>query len=156
MNKEQAGLTDEIRRRVEQLGFEVADLRRKGSRQRPLLQIRIDRSDSEPGHGVTVADCATVSRGLEEWLDESGILGSKYILEVSSPGIERPVRWPEHWRRFQGRAVNVRLPERGRIRATIVDVTEDARVVLNLAGSEEEITVLIEDRLDATLAVDWT
>ena len=156
MNPELAGLTDEIRRRVEKLGFEVADLRRKGGRQRPLLQIRIDRSDSEPGKGVTVSDCAIVSRGLEEWLDESGILGSKYVLEVSSPGIERPVRWPEHWRRFQGRAVNVRLPEHGRVRATIVEVIDDARVVLHAAGSEDEITVPIEDRLDATLAVDWT
>lgn len=147
--------TEECRRRVAELGYELVDLRRRGSRQRPLIQARIDRPDATPGHGVTVDECATVSRALEAWLD-GGVLGERYVLEVSSPGIERPVRWPEHWARFAGREVNVRLPERGRVRATIVGVVDDGtRVVLRPAGTDREVSVPWGEARDATLVVDW-
>src|SRR5574341_264974 len=120
------------------------------------VQVRIDRPDSEPGHGITVDDCALVSRALEQWLDASGLLGYNYILEVSSPGIERPIRWRRHWERFVGRDVTVRLAGRGRCRATIqrVPPDEDA-VVLRLAEEQAEVTVRLEDARDARLVVDW-
>ena len=155
MNDPLAELVDEVRRRISELGFEVVDVRRRGSRTRPILETRIDRPGSKPGEGVTSADCAKVSRRLEQWLDETQILGPKYILEVSSPGIERPIRWPEHWRRFRGHDVNVKVPSLGRFRATIVDVRDDAYVVLRPAGKGEEVTVPIADVKEATLAVDW-
>ena len=121
-----------VRQRIEGLGFELADLRKGGSRQRALLQVRIDRPDATPGNGITVDDCTVVSRALESWLDQAGVLGARYILEVSSPGIERPLRWREHWERFAGRQVSVRVPGRGRIRATIVRVLiDDDAVVLS-------------------------
>lgn len=149
-------LTDQVRARVSALGFELADFRLGGSQGRPLLQVRIDRPEIAPGTGVTVDDCALVSRALEQWLDEAGIMGSRYILEVSSPGIERPVRWREHWVKFVGQDVNVRLPGRGRVRATIVGVPEGAdNVVLRLISSAEEIAVPLAQARDARLAVDW-
>jgi ribosome maturation factor RimP len=150
-------LIAEIRRRVWDLGFEVVDVRPRGSRQRPLLQVRIDRPDSSPGHGVTVSDCAVVSRALEAWLDETRQLGAKYVLEVSSPGIERPVRWREHWMRYCGQDVHVKLASHGRIRATIVRV-DDTSVSLRPQGAAvgEEVTVPLEEAREATLAVDWT
>jgi ribosome maturation factor RimP len=150
-------LIAEIRRRVWDLGFEAVDVRPRGSRQRPLLQVRIDLPDSSPGHGVTVNDCAVVSRALEAWLDETRELGAKYVLEVSSPGIERPVRWKEHWKRYSGHDVHVKLAGRGRIRATIVGVDEMS-VSLRPEGAAvgEEVTVPLEDAREATLAVDWT
>jgi len=149
-------LTDQVRARVTALGFELADFRQGGSRSRPLLQVRIDRPDVTVGSGVTVDDCARVSRALEKWLDEAGTLGPRYILEVSSPGIERPIRWREHWARFAGRDVTVRLPGRGRVRATIVRVpdAQDA-VVLRVQGNTEEIVVSLAEARDARLAVDW-
>jgi ribosome maturation factor RimP len=150
-----AALTAEVRRRVDALGYELVDLRRGGSHKRPILRARIDRPDSTPGHGVTVDDCAYVSRKLEAWLDAGDVLGVKYVLEVSSPGIERPIRWPEHWQRFRGHDVYVKLPEWGRVRATIVDVDESGRDVVLRAKGKGEITVAIEEALDATLAVDW-
>ena len=148
-------LTEDVRARVTALGFELADIRQGGSRSRPLLQVRIDRPDITPGSGVTVDDCALVSRALEQWLDEAGILGARYILEVSSPGIERPVRWREHWVRFIGKKVTVRLAGRGRVRATIVSVPEGDTVVLRLDGTGEEIPVRLAEARDARLAVDW-
>lgn len=148
-------LTDEVRRRVGLLGFELVDLRQAGSPRRARMQVRIDRPDAVPGRGVTVGDCEVVSRSLERWLDETGLLGDNYVLEVSSPGIERPVRWIEHWERFTGRDVNVKLEGVGRVRATIVRVMrEEHSVVLRLA-SGVEISVPVEEARDATLVVDW-
>lgn len=157
MPEDLAGLITEVRSRVAALGFDLADLRKGGTPRRIRLEVRIDRPESVPGRGVTVDDCAHVSRALEQWLDQSLVLGSNYILEVSSPGIERPLRWRQHWERFVGSDVTLRLPGRGRRRATIVQVVpgEDA-VVLRLAGEEGEVTVPLNEARDATLAVDWS
>lgn len=150
-------LLDDVRARVAALGYELADLRKGGTARRIRLQVRIDRPESAAGHGITVDDCALVSRALEQWFDASGLLGSNYILEVSSPGIERPIRWREHWERFVGREVSVRLAGRGRCRATIVRVVPDAEaVVLRLAGQADDLTVPLHEARDATLVVDWT
>ncbi len=149
-------LTVEARRRIAELGYELVDLRRRGSERRPLLQVRVDRPDTTPDHGITHQDCTLVSRALEEWFDTEGVFGERYVLEVSSPGIERPVRWPEHWSRFRGHDVHVKLTGRGRVRATIVDVRDaGSTLVLRVAGTDEEITVPLRDARDATLIFDW-
>jgi ribosome maturation factor RimP len=148
-------LIPDIRERMMALGFELVDLRQRGAGKRLSLQVRIDLPNSEPGHGVTADDCATASRAIEAWLDETGILGKQYVLEVSSPGLERPIRWPEHWRRFVGHEVRVRLPGTGRVRAEIVRVIDDAAVVLRQKDGVET-TVSIEQAEDAILVVDWS
>ncbi|MGH7645892.1 MAG: ribosome maturation factor RimP, partial [Gemmatimonadales bacterium] len=78
-----------FRSRVEAVGFDLADLRIGGTPQRPLVQVRIDWPPGE-SRRVGVAECATVSRTLEAWLDAGeggvgGLLGRRYQLEVSSP-----------------------------------------------------------------------
>jgi ribosome maturation factor RimP len=152
-----AALTAEIRARVAELGYELVDLRQRGSPRRVVLQVRVDRPDAEPGQGITIEECAAVSRVLEAWLDEADVLGPRYALEVSSPGIERPVRWREHWERFAGRDVNVRLHERRRLKATIVGVVPDAdAVILRPTDGGEDLTVALDDVREATLVVDWT
>lgn len=151
-----AVLTEAVRAHVATLGYELVDLRRGGTARRARLQVRIDRPPATPEQGITVDDCARVSRALEQWLDTSGLLGSNYILEVSSPGIERPVRWRQHWERFAGRDVTVRLAGRGRRRATILRVVPgDDAVVLRLAPEGTEVTVPLAEARDATLVVDW-
>ncbi|HEX9729805.1 MAG TPA: ribosome maturation factor RimP [Gemmatimonadales bacterium] len=155
MSAAQTDLTAEIRARVDALGFELVDVRLAGATLRPRLQIRVDRLDAQPGRGITIEECAVVSRALESWLDVGGQLGQRYVLEVSSPGLERPVRWPEHWERFTGRAVNVTLPVRGRTLATIVRVDRAAETVTLRTQDREEIVVALADAGKATLAVDW-
>ena len=90
-------------------GFDLVELRRGGSKNRPLVEVRIDRRD---GQSVSVDDCARVSRQLESRLDSSGLVPVQYVLQVSSPG-DRPLRTADEWRRFVGRWVSVLAPEHG-------------------------------------------
>lgn len=150
-------LTTELQTRVAALGYELVDIRRRGGGRRVALQVRLDRLNAVPGQGITVDECATVSRTLEAWLDASGALGPRYALEVSSPGLERPIRWRDHWERFAGHDVHVRLAGRGRLRATIVRVEPDSdTVVLRPAGEDQDLTVPLAAAQDATLVVDWS
>jgi len=57
---------------------------------------------------LTVDDCAAISRAVLDWLDESGQAGESYILEVSSPGVERPLVRQSDYERFAGFAVRLR------------------------------------------------
>jgi len=98
----------ELEARVEALGFEVVDVRWGGSGGRPSLRIRIDRSDAVVGHGVTVDECATVSRALGSWLDARPDLPARYALEVSSPGVDRPLTKDRDFQRFRGAQVAVK------------------------------------------------
>lgn len=97
----------ELEGRVADLGYELVEVHWGGSGQRPQLKLRIDRADSGPGHGVTVDECASVSRALEAWLDEHEALSKRYVLEVSSPGVERPLVRGRDFERFRGERVAV-------------------------------------------------
>jgi ribosome maturation factor RimP len=144
-----------IRDHVAGLGFELVDLRRTGTLQRPILQVRVDRPDSRPGQGVTAEDCAGISRSLERFLESRAMVGPRYVLEVSSPGLERPLRWPEHWRRFVGQRVRVRAPALGGRRVVeILAVPDDAHVVVR-ADDGSETTLVLDEVAEANLVVDW-
>ncbi|HET7791519.1 MAG TPA: ribosome maturation factor RimP [Gemmatimonadales bacterium] len=147
-------LLDAVRVRVEALGFELADLRIGGTANRPLVQVRIDWPPGDPPRRVSVDDCARASRALEAWLDADHPVGAQYVLEVSSPGMERPLKWHQHWVRFVGRDVNAKLPGLGRVRARIVSVPDERTVVLAPQGGGPRPVPLAEIR-DARLAVDW-
>ena len=89
-----------VAQELDGLGFELVELRRGGSRARPVLEIRIDRRDGEK---VTIDDCARASRALEARLEADALVAEQYVLEVSSPGADRPLRTAADWRRFVGR-----------------------------------------------------
>jgi ribosome maturation factor RimP len=147
-------LLDPIRDHVAGLGFELVDLRQTGTLQRPILQVRVDRPDSRPGSGVTAEDCAAISRSLERYLESKGLVGPRYVLEVSSPGVERPLRWPEHWRRFVGRRARVRadsLP--GRNQVEIVAVPDDEHVVVRREDGSE-VTIPLAAIREARLVAE--
>jgi ribosome maturation factor RimP len=94
---------------LDEVGFDLVELRKAGTRSRPVLEVRIDRRD---GGTVTVDDCALASRALEARLDTGELVADRYVLQVSSPG-ERPLRTPAEWLRFVGRWANVLAPEFG-------------------------------------------
>lgn len=104
-------------------GFDLVELRRGGTKGRPLVEVRIDRRD---GASASVDDCARISRVLEARLDPSGLVPEQYVLQVSSPG-DRPLRSPAEWRRFVGRWVSVLAPEHGgRFEGKLVDVAGES------------------------------
>jgi ribosome maturation factor RimP len=133
--------------RVESLGYELVELERAGSKTRPILRVRIDvpGGTSEPGQGVTVDDCTRVSRELETYLDDSGGVSERYVLEVSSPGVERPLTRRRDFERFSGREVALSgkapLAGRGRrLEGKLVGVSGEGdaeRIRLRLPGGEE-------------------
>jgi len=84
---------------IKPLGLELFEFKIGGSKGRPVLDVRVERED---GERVTVDDCAAASRVIEMRLDAEDFGGKKYVLEVSSPGIERPLRNAKDWRRFVG------------------------------------------------------
>jgi ribosome maturation factor RimP len=84
---------------IKPLGLELFELRQTGSKGRPVLDVRVEREDGEK---VTVDDCASASRAIEAKLDAEDFGGRRYVLEVSSPGIERPLRKAQDWKRFAG------------------------------------------------------
>jgi ribosome maturation factor RimP len=147
---------------VEALGFEVVEIDLGGSKQRPLLRLRIDRPDSEPGKGVTVEDCTRVNRAVEHFLDTRGDLGERYALEVSSPGLERPLVKRNDWVRFSGKevAVKARKPigEHGkRVEGVLLGLADaananTARVEL---PSKEVVDIPLDDVVRAHLIFRW-
>jgi ribosome maturation factor RimP len=84
---------------IKPLGLELFEFKIGGSKGRPVLDVRVEREDGEK---VTVDDCAAASRVIEIRLDAEDFGGKRYVLEVSSPGIERPLRNAKDWRRFVG------------------------------------------------------
>lgn len=83
------------------------------------LEIFID-SDS----GVTFEKCRIISRHLEHHIDESGWMGGKYVLEVSSPGVGRPLKFLRQYPRNIGRKVEVSLREGPTVTGMLVSVDE--------------------------------
>jgi len=89
---------------VEALGFELVDVELAGSSGNALLRVYIDSLG-----GVTVDDCATVSRQVSAVLDVEDPVPGKYALEVSSPGLDRPLVKLKDFQRFTGDEIKVRM-----------------------------------------------
>lgn len=138
-------LERELEQRVEELGFELVDLERAGSSRRPILRMRIDRPEGGEGQGITTEDCSRVSRALEPHLDGWPGLAPTYVLEVSSPGVERPLVRRRDFERFAGSTVALhgKAPLAGRSRrleGELLGVTGEGaeeRVRIRVAGGEE-------------------
>ena len=116
-------------------GFELVDVERQG----PVLRVTVDR----PG-GVDLDAVTEATRLVNEVLDRHDLMGDKTSLEVSSPGVERPLRTPEHFRRFVGREVAVKVrpgTEGDRRLSGILEAVDDEGVVVagrRLAYEETE------------------
>lgn len=149
-------LEDVVATELDAVGFDLVELRRGGTKSRPLIEVRIDRRD---GAAVSVDDCATASRALEARLDGSDLVGSQYVLQVSSPG-ERPLKSAADWRRFVGMWVNVLAPDHGgRFEGKILALDggegagmEVVALELNQKGRKVERRVPLADVKEARLA----
>lgn len=147
---------------LERMGYELIDFERAGHRGRPILRLRVDRQAAVPGSGITVDECASVSRALEEVLDRRDDLPASYILEVSSPGIERPLRKARDYERHVGRQIAIRgyeplIGKAKRIEGTLLAVEgegEERRLRLRLSD-ETQIEVATSAVAKANLVFRW-
>ena len=135
------GLQESIGELLEGAGFELVlaeffdDSR--------ILRLYIDRLDSE---GVTIDDCTTVSRLVSDSLDAEGFsdqIRGRYNLEVSSPGLDRPLAKPEHFQRYVGEIVkatsHVAVLGRKRFQGELVGANEDG-CTIEVDGEAYDLT----------------
>jgi ribosome maturation factor RimP len=137
-------LEDVVLSELDVVGYDLVELRRAGTRSRPLIEVRIDRRD---GAAVTVDDCSRASRALEARLDGSTLVAPQYVLQVSSPG-ERPLRTAADWHRFVGQWANVLSPEHGgRIEGKILAVEgelgSEVAVLEPKAGDQRRVPLAV-------------
>jgi len=133
-------LEDVVASEIRPLGLEVFELRMGGSKGRPVVDVRIDRED---GKEVTVEDCAAASRAVEARLDALDFGGKRYVLEVSSPGLERPLRNAADWRKFVGRSAVVTSNAPGDPAGRRTDEVEIVGVE---GGAGQEVVVVKNER----------
>ena len=135
------------------LGYELYELALTGSGGHTTLRVRIDRPE-----GVTLDDCERVSKSLSALLDQADPLPTRYDLEVSSPGAERPLRNLEEYRRFVGKRANVhyRMGESEQVAEGRLTAVSDQMIELQLGEGKHQRTTAIPlaDVLSARLAVD--
>jgi ribosome maturation factor RimP len=101
---------------VSEQGYEIIELEFGHQGKTPVLRVFIDKE----GGGITLDDCTAVSQVLSPVLDQVDLIPDHYMLEVSSPGIDRPLRKPAHFQRFVGEPVRLKslAPVAGRSRFT--------------------------------------
>ncbi len=150
----------ELESRVEALGYELVVAEWAGSSKRPLLRLRIDTPASAPGQGVTVDDCTAVSRALEGWLDAVESMPERYVLEVSSPGIDRPLVRDSDFERFRGEWIAVKgrtvLADRARrLEGELIGMDMDEGVVRLRLGDGAEVSVPRSEITGAHLVFRW-
>ena len=129
-------LQDLIEPVVENLGYEMVRILTIGQKN-PTLQIMIDCKD---GKDVNVDDCAAVSRKISEVMDEKDPIEDQYSLEVSSPGLDRPLTKPEHFKRFLGYETKIETSDevdgRKRFKGKTKSVADNNDIVLEMDGKE--------------------
>ena len=103
------------------MGMDLEDVRITSAGRRRLLRVVVDADG-----GVSLDDIALVSRGLSDTLDRAAAMGeTSYTLEVSSPGVDRPLTEPKHWRRARGRIVRVKVAGEGSVEGRLLAADAD-------------------------------
>ena len=120
---------------IDNMGFETVRIMTIGV-QNPTLQIMIEPKN----HGqLSVDDCARVSKAISALLDEKDPISGEYTLEVSSPGIDRPLTKKEHFERFVGYEAKVETTEavdkRKRFKGRIVALRDGSVVEIEMEGT---------------------
>ncbi len=111
-------------------GYDLEDLTLSAAGKRSVVRLLVDKDG-----GVTLDDVADVSRLVSDALDAADeqdptLLGTSYVLEVSSPGVDRPLTEPRHWRRNVGRLVRASLRD-GSVAEGRVTAADDTGVTLD-------------------------
>lgn len=135
---------------VVDLGYELIAVEWVGSRRGPVLRLSVDGPS-----GVNAQDCAQISERVSPVLDVTDPIEARYTLEVSSPGIERPVQRLEDFERFKGYRAKVRLIDglpRRRYTGDLQGVTE-GELVMCVDGKEHRLSLETVERVNLDLTL---
>ena len=127
-------LNDLIKPAVEKMGYELTDIEIKTQDREQLVSIFIDNLT-----GINIEDCEIVSRQISLLLDVENPISGKYTLEISSPGLDRKLTKLNHFKRFIGNELRIKL-----LRS--MDGRRNFRGKL-LAANKESIKVQVDDQL---------
>ena len=137
------------------LGLELADVVCVGQGSRSVVRVFIDKPE-----GVTLDDCERAHKALGPALDVADPFPHAYTLEVSSPGLDRPFKRMQDYRRAIGKRVSLKLREplvgQWRLMGTLMDVTDDS-VTLDVSEPPPPRSVTVEHRKigEAKRVVTW-
>jgi ribosome maturation factor RimP len=151
-------MTTRIRQTVEPAiqgaGYDLVELEFKREPGGWVVRVYIDRTD---GTLVSIEDCERVSRELSPVLDVADVIPQAYSLEVSSPGLDRPLRTPEHFRRFVGERAKIKLAlgvdGRKNFTGTIVAVPDNDHLDIDVDG--QRFTLPLGDLDKANLVYNF-
>lgn len=124
---------------VEAAGFDLVLAQWATDRGRRVLRLFVDHEET----GATLEDCASISRRLGHVLDAEDLIPGAYVLEVSTPGLDRPLTREKDFRRFLGHEARVTLKAplqggRKRLQGTLLAV-EDGRIRMAVDGEETDL-----------------
>lgn len=123
---------------VAPLGLELEAVELTNAGRRRLLRVIVD-TDDDGTSGLTLDRLADATRAVSDALDAADAMGEQpYTLEVTSPGVDRPLTAPRHWRRNRGRKVAVTTTDQTRRTGRIRSVGETS-VTLEVGGTEVEL-----------------
>ncbi|MDT7536472.1 MAG: ribosome maturation factor RimP [Actinomycetota bacterium] len=153
MTASAARLSEVLAPVVEQTGADLENVDVSKAGKRSVVRVVVDRDG-----GVSMDDVADVSRAVSDALDaldeaEPGMLGPSYVLEVTSPGVDRPLTLPRHWRRNVGRLVTV-VPTDGPNVTGRITAADDEKVVLDVDGVERPLA--LTDVVRGTVQVEFS
>lgn len=146
------GLAQEL---ADRQGFEVIEVKFAGRGRRSLLRIIIDKTTGDsPRSGISLDECAKFSRDMEPLLEEAGLINGPYNLEVSSPGLDRPLAALADFIRNKGKDVriftNEKLFDRDIFIGKIIEVSEN---IVKLGIDDNELEIPFEKILKARLEI---
>jgi ribosome maturation factor RimP len=130
-------------------GFDVEDVAVRAAGKRSLVQVVVDRDG-----GITLDDVAEASRIVGAALDESDPVQGAYVLEVTSPGVDRPLTLPRHWRRNVGRLVVAKMTDGTTVTGRVQDADDDGAEVL--VQNDAQVRVAYTDVSKATVEVEFS
>lgn len=136
LSNKEASLLAALEPRAEQEGIEIVTVEVVGSRKSPTIRVYLDTPE-----GIAFDQIASAQAWVNEIMDELDPFPGAYMLEVSSPGIDRPLRTPEHFERFAGDEVYIMtkapIDGRSRFNATLKGYDREADAVLVDADGTE-------------------
>lgn len=161
VNASRAELRRELEERLSRLGYDLVQVVWAGSAHRPVIRLRVERAALD--RPVSLGDCTTVSRQMETWLDADPRISDRYVLEVSSPGLERPLTRERDFHRFRGRRIVVQGTEplsggASRIEGTLLglaDRGEGSASILVQPGEGDAVEVPRARVAKARLIHEW-